>query len=282
MNVLTIDNNKMTDMKNIKIFKTLALSAIVLLATLSCSETDYMQFDSANNGVYFTKDSLNYSFSVTPVETRTYTYKVPFRIMGGTSDKVRKVAFRIDDANTSAKAGVQYNIGEALVLQDSIDGYIPVEILRDGLEGSYEEGYVNYSLELILEENEDFCPTLDPKSRRRILTFNNAIEQPNWLDYRGNKVWETDNLGVWHPLKLIKMVEFFHELQNTLPETYKKMVAAYGENLESIPYGDPYVFRTIFQKYIYSPMYDYFNDPANYDYIISLYPDFPFDFPNPF
>ena len=64
--------------------------------------------------------------------------------------------------------------------------------------------------------------------------------------------------------------------------TGRKWQAAYGENLENIPYGDPYVYRTIFQKYICSPMYDYFNDPANHDAIVAEYPDFPFDFPNPF
>ena len=29
-------------------------------------------------------------------------------------------------------------------------------------------------------------------------------------------------------------------------------------------------------------MYDYFNDPANRDMILDAYPDFPFDFPNPY
>ena len=29
-------------------------------------------------------------------------------------------------------------------------------------------------------------------------------------------------------------------------------------------------------------MYDYFSDPANEDYILSEFPDFPFDFPNPY
>ena len=56
----------------------------------------------------------------------------------------------------------------------------------------------------------------------------------------------------------------------------------YGENLENIEYGDPYQYRTIFKKYIYLPMYEHFNDPANREMILSLYPDFPFDFPNPF
>ena len=65
-------------------------------------------------------------------------------------------------------------------------------------------------------------------------------------------------------------------------ETYKKMAEAYGENLEHIPYGDPYVYRTIFKKYIYAPMYDFFSDPANHDMIVEAYPDFPFDFPNPY
>jgi hypothetical protein len=78
------------------------------------------------------------------------------------------------------------------------------------------------------------------------------------------------------------MVEYFHAIADVLPETYKKIVAAYGENLESIPYGDPYEYRTIFKKYIYLPMYNFFNDPANYDMIIENYPDFPFDFPNPY
>ena len=60
------------------------------------------------------------------------------------------------------------------------------------------------------------------------------------------------------------------------------MVVAYGENLEHIPFGDPNLYRTIFRKYIYYPMYEYFSDPANRDMILAEFPDFPFDFPNPF
>ena len=29
-------------------------------------------------------------------------------------------------------------------------------------------------------------------------------------------------------------------------------------------------------------MYDFFSDPANHDMIVEAYPDFPFDFPNPY
>ena len=247
-----------------KKIKTIAMTALAAVAMMSCSETDYMTFDTANNGVYFTKDTLTYSFSVTPIEVKTYLYKVPFRIMGPTSKEPRTVKFAIDEAKSTAKVGVQYNIGEAVVQPDSINGYIPVEILREGLEGTYATGYTKYVLQLMLVENEYFKPTLDSASQCRTLTFDNAIEQPEWLSAHGDKVWDQSTLGVWHPLKFIKMVE------------------AYGENLEHIPYGDPYVYRTIFKKYIYEPMYDYFNDPANRDMILDAYPDFPFDFPNPY
>lgn len=257
------------------------MAAVAGLSAMSCSETDYMTFDTANNGVYFTKDTLTYSFSVTPIEVKTYTYNVPFRIMGPTSSQQRTVKYSIDESLTTAKAGVQYNIGEAIVMSDSINGYIPVEILRDGLEGTYATGYTRYTLVLRLQENENFKPTLDSESQCRTLTFDNAIEQPEWYNAHGDKVWSVTTLGVWHPYKFIKMVEYFHAIADILPETYKKMVEAYGENLEHIPYGDPYVYGTIFKKYIYQPMYDFFNDPANHDMIVAAYPDFPFDFPKP-
>lgn len=46
-----------------KKIKTIAMTALAAVAMMSCSETDYMTFDTANNGVYFTKDTLTYSFS---------------------------------------------------------------------------------------------------------------------------------------------------------------------------------------------------------------------------
>jgi hypothetical protein len=107
------------------------------------------------------------------------------------------------------------------------------------------------------------------------------VSQPEWYNAHGEKVWQAKYLGVWHPLKFIKMVEFFHAVKDIQPETYKAMVKLYGENLEHIEFGDPYQYRTVFIKYIYTPMYNYFNDPAERDYILSNFPDFPFDFPDP-
>jgi hypothetical protein len=78
------------------------------------------------------------------------------------------------------------------------------------------------------------------------------------------------------------LVKIFHELEEKQPLTYKKIAKDFGENLENIPEGNPMKYETIFKRYIYKPMYEHFGDPANKEMIESLYPDFPFDFPNPY
>ena len=270
-------------MKIKNIIKHVMLVAVLPLVSLvvSCDDDNYMKFDLENSGIYFTKDTLNYSFSVTPVEVKTHTYNIPVQVMGGLSNVKRPIGYYIDPDSTIAEEGVQYTIGEACIMPDSIVGYIPVTIYRDKLEGSY-PNYTRYKLCIRLVPNDHFTPTLDSLHQVRMFRFDNSVDQPEWYNAHGEKVWQKKYLGEWHPLKFIKMVEFFHAIKDVHPETYKKMVALYGENLEHIEYGDPYQYRTVFLKYIYSPMYNYFSDPANREYILSEFPDFPFDFPNPY
>ena len=255
---------------------------IFALGFTACEDEDYMKFDTAYTGIYITSDSSQYSFSVTPIEVREYTLKVPVQIMGAPSKVSRSIGFELVTDQCKAIEGVQYEIDEAVILPDSITGYIPIRILRDGLQGDYANGYERYQLTLRLVKNEHFTPTLDSLSQVHQSKFDNAVEQPAWYNAHGEKVWSLSSLGVWHPYKFIKMVEYFHAIEAIQPETYKKMVKLYGENLEHIEYGDPYQYRTIFKKYIYQPMYEHFNDPANREMILDEYPDFPFDFPDPF
>lgn len=269
-------------MKNIikRVFITALLPAAALL--LSCSGDDYMRFDLSNSGIYFTKDTLNYSFGVTPVEVKSYTYNIPVQVMGGISSVERPVAYHIDPDSTIAEEGVHFTIGDACILPNSITGYIPVTIYRDKLEGTYATGYTQYQLCIRLVQNNHFTPTLDSLHQVRVFRFDNSISQPAWYDGHGRKVWEKKYLGEWHPYKLIKMVEYFHAIKDIQPETYKKMVMLYGENLEHIDGGYPYQYRTVFIKYIYAPMHEYFSNPGNREYILSEFSDFPFDFPDPY
>ena len=262
-----------------------AIMAIALPMTLlftSCNDEDYMRFDLTHPGIYFTKDTLNYSFGVTPVEVREYTYNIPVKVMGGISKEKREIGYVIMPDFTNALEGVHFTIGEACIMPDSVEGVIPVTVYRDELKGNYIDGYERYTLCLQLIDNRFFAPTLDSLSQVRVFHFDNSVDQPAWYNAHGEKVWQKRYLGEWHPLKFIKMVEYFHAVEEIHPETYRKMVELYGENLEHIPYGDPYQYRTIFVKYIYSKMYEFFEDPANREGILAEFPDFPFDFPDPY
>ena len=267
------------DMKQHNICK---LLLALLSATLftGCQETDYLVFDADFCGIYFQQDTIRYSFGVTPVETREYTVNIPVKIMGATGDAAREIGFRIIPDSTFATENVQYRFGEAVVLPDSINGYIPLVVLRDGLEGDFESGYTHYKVGLQLTENSHFVPTRSLKEQICVIRFDNAIEQPNWVNYRGDKIWYENKLGLWHPYKLIKMVEFYHEIANIQPETYKKMAALYGENLESSEYGSFASFGTAFKKYVITPTYEFFRDHK--EETLALYPNFPYteDYPD--
>lgn len=274
-------------MKNLsnRIAAMLSLAAIMLLA--ACQETEYLKFDMSHNGIYFTRDTLKYSFSVTPLDVNSHLFKVPVKVLGGLSGTEREVAYRVNPDSTTAVEGVHYTLGKAVILPDSIEGYIPVTILRDNLEGSYSEGYTSYSLCIELVKNNDFIPTLDSLSQVRVLRFDNAIDIPDWLDYKGEKIWRPGNphpqLGDWHPYTFIKLVEQFHTIKDIIPETYEKMVQYYGgENLESVPYASFYPYLPIIRKYVLVPLYEYFSNEANREEILALYPDYPFNFPDPY
>ncbi len=269
--------------------KSIILSLIGVLCFASCSETEYLKFDASHNGVYFTQEKLKYSFSVTADSIRSYLFKMPIQILGRTSSVEREVAYSVNPDSTDAVEGLHYILGRAIIAPDSITGYIPVTILRDNLEGSYAEGYKTYRLYIELEENDNFTPTLDTLSQARLLQFDNAIDIPEWVDYKGDKIWRPGNphpdLGDWHPYTFIKLVEQFHTIQyvENMYETYQKMVAYYGgENLERVPYASFTPYTHIMRKYVLAPLYEYFSDEANKEEILKMYPDYPFNFPNPY
>lgn len=274
-------------MKNI--FNWLILSLVGVICLASCSETEYLKYDTSHNGVYFTTDELKYSFSVTSDSIRTYLFKMPLQILGGISSQEREVAYRVKADSTDAVEGIHYTLGKAVIAPDSITGYIPITILRDSLVGSYETGYTTYRLCIELAENDNFTPTLDSLSQVRILRFDNAIDMPEWLDYKGDKIWRPGNphpdLGEWHPYTYIKLVEFFHTIKDieNMEETYQKMVAYYGgENLERVPYAAFHPYTHIMRKYVFVPLYEYFSNEDNREEILSLYPDYTFSVPNPY
>ena len=263
------------------IYRTVVAAFFLPVAMLlsSCDE-EYLVFDTTNPGVYFTRDTLEYSFGVTPVEIKRYTFNVPVRIMAALSDETRPIGYVVNADKTTAIEGVHYEFGDAVIPPNSIDGYIPVTFFRENLKD--EEGNkIRFQLSLQLVENGYFEPALDNLSQVRLLKFDDMIEQPKWYTAHGTKKWP-EAFGSWHPYTFIKIVEYFHALEDILPETYAKMVKSFGENLENVPYGDFNAYSVILRKYIVSPLYNFINDPANRVSILEEYPDYPFDIPDPY
>lgn len=273
-------------MKNL--FKNIILICLGAICFAACSETDYLKYDTSFSGVYFTKDELKYSFSVTPDEINSYLFKMPIQILGCISDQEREVRYKVNEDSTDAVEGVHYILGKAIIAPDSITGYIPVTILRDQLEGNYSDGYTTYRLYIELVENENFTPTLDTLSQARLLQFDNSIAIPEWTNDDNEKLWlpgnPHQNLGDWHPYTYQKLVEQFRKLKDieNMEESYNKMVNAWGEYLERVKYAAFHPYTNIMRKYVLAPLYEYFSNEDNKDEILRKYPDYPFNFPDPY
>lgn len=261
----------------LKKIKRLILASLIVIGSgiiaFSCNDENYLIFDENYSGIYFTEDSIHYSFGILPLENRFYIQEIPVKIMGVPESRDRIFAVEILPSieNTNPREGIQYEMESSslIIPADSIIGTIPLKLLRDGLAGSEEEGYTRYELRLRLIRNENFVPTLSDKENNIVITFDNSVEKPSWFD---ESLW-ISKCGEWHPLKLIKLMEFFHTiLKEKAPSTYQKMVADIGENWEKVEYGWPTDYNYTVKKYMLIPCYEYFRDHPEHGIT---------DFPNP-
>lgn len=241
-------------MKRIIPIKYLFLSAITgILFITACQKTDYIRYDKDFTGIYFQQDSIYYSFGVTPLEIDHYELKVPIRIMGEPAGEDRTFQVAVIPEKTTAVKGVHYTIGDVFTLSaDSINGYIPVNILRNDL------GQENdFKLAFQLKEASGFTP-VNELYKSTLIHFNNKVERPTWKDWSGAPTWPTSRLGVWNPLTYIKFIELFRGLEQIVPDTYYSIVASNGPDLIYLQFGWPYDYDATMTKYVLIPLYQYF------------------------
>lgn len=259
-------------MKHYKILQNIAIAGTLFIASTACNQDNYLSYDEGYHGIYFTEEEMHYSFGTLPIERRAYTLEVPVKIMGPVSDTDRLFKVEILPAQefTDPVEGKQYEMPpETLLIEaGAIEGIIPLILLRDGLEGSDDTGYTKYELRLRLVANDNFVPTLGEKEQNIIVTFDNAVDKPDW--YRED-VWNS-KCGLWAPIKLIKIMEFFNTtLKEQAPTTYEKMVADIGENWENVTYGWPTDYNYSVKKYILIPCYEFFLSHPEYG--VTDFPD---------
>lgn len=227
-------------------------SFLLLLMLASCKKESLVSFDKNFTGIYFETDSINYSFSVTPIEVTNYLLKVPVEIMGApvSEDRVFKADVIAD--KSTAVAGTHYTIsGDMVIPKDSINGFIPVLINRNSL------GTADFTVHFKLVAQNGFEPVNKPNTEIKVV-FNNRVEPPTWKDWQGKPTWPDFKLGNWNPLTYIKFIELFRALEQKAPETYEAMVTQFGKDLANVDYGWPWDYDNTMTKYILIPMYQYF------------------------
>ena len=239
-------------MKKIIQIKFLLPLAAGMLLLASCKKTEYAVYDQQFAGIYFQQDSVYYSFGVTPIERHSYDLKVPVRIMGTASGTERNFAVSVVPEKTTAIKGLHYTMPETFTIAaDSINGYIPITILRDSLKDK------DFKLYLKLAENTSFSP-VNGNLKEVVIHFNNKVEPPTWKDYWGDPTWPDFKLGSWNPLTYIKFIELFRAMEEKAPETYASMIAEFGPDLENVTFGWPWDYDKSMTKYVLIPLYQYF------------------------
>lgn len=239
-------------MKNNLIIKFNLFIVLGCLFLTSCKKSDYLIYDKEFAGIYFQMDSIYYSFGVTPIEISNNELKVPVKIIGKSTSADRTFSVMVKSEKTTAVDGQHYSIAKTFTIKaDSINGYIPLNILRKDL------GTADYKISLKLVENENFTP-VNEKYKETLIHFNNRVERPSWKDWQGNPTWPEYELGAWNPLTYIKFIELFRAIEQKSPATYKNMIEAYGPDLQNVTYGWPYDYNYTMVKYVLIPLYEYF------------------------
>ena len=125
------------------------------LCIASCHETDYPTFDDSVIDIYFTQDSVNYSFGVTPLSTTEHVVELPVRIIGASVKEVaRNFKIEVVDKRTNAESPLHYKVPEQLTLEkDSVNAVVPVTLKRSAL------GDTEWTVAFRLLPNDYFNPT---------------------------------------------------------------------------------------------------------------------------
>lgn len=229
----------------------------LIIGVNSCKENTFVVDNNIKPGIYFSNDSIKYSFGVTKAEIKEYTIEVPVKVMGMKSNVDREFKIQITEPGIAVH-GKHFSIPESLVIMaDSLNGLVPIKIIRDEL------GDQEYRIAIKLVSNENFEP-VNENFKDVVVYFNNIIDRPNWKNWRGEFSWPSDKLGQpkgtlgWNPVVYAKFIEFFRELENIEPARYNAIVAVHGEDLAVINESWPYDFDNTLTKFVLIPLYKYF------------------------
>lgn len=225
---------------------------LIGILTLSSCKENVFKATEFKPGIYFLIDSTDYSFGITPLEVTSYDLMVPVRIMGAPIGQDRTFTVKVLAENTNSIEEVHFEILSLLIKADSVNGELPLRLLRSELGTDF------FKVTLQLVDNNEFVAVSESMAKT-VVTFNNRLEQPNWVNWNNVKSWPSNKLGTWNPLTYVKFMELVGKMADTVPSTYNAIITKYGGPLMPQFPGDwAWDYDFSLSKYALIPLYQYF------------------------
>ena len=176
---------------------------IVFTASLftGCDENGESGYYEDKDRIYFVKDSLVCRLGEMQMDVETYTVKVPVKVLGQPLGENRMFKINVNQELTTAPGDSYTSLStEFVVDKDSVNAYIPIELLRSRIDPMVD---TVYRIVLDLEANDMFGLGVQEKLQSKVV-FSNYLQEPDWWYALEAMYW-----GAYRPEKYQKMMEFW-------------------------------------------------------------------------
>ena len=182
-----------------KLYTLLIVFATCLFA--GCEENGESGYYDDMDRIYFVKDSIICRLGEMQMGVETYTVQVPLKVLGEPWDENRMFKVSVNRELTTAPENIYTSLPtEFVVMKDSVNAYIPIELLRDRIDPMVD---TVYQIVLDLEVNDTFGLGVQEKLQSKVV-FSNYLQEPEWWYALEFVYW-----GAYQPEKYQKMMEYW-------------------------------------------------------------------------
>lgn len=241
-------------MINLKKTINIALGAVILMAAGSCTEEDYMLYDTTQkDSVFFAYrndrnelvDKIEYAFNF-DIAT-THTIEIPVTLMGMPKDHDRTIEIVAVADSTTMKEGVNYTITNNIIPANEVKGKVQINLIRD-LDPEIQE--MSKRVMLTIGENDDLKSVGENSITIAYSDIRPETRPGWWLTWSPIPVYSFENAQLFF--------QYFYEYAPKADiNLYNEMIERYGDyfvNAGNV--GGPFAFYDSFlRNYVCIPLY---------------------------
>lgn len=239
----------------ITISKYLLWSLPMILAFTGCKEDDYTLYDTTQkDSVFFeyrnaqneitTEVTYNFDYDIASV----HTIKLPVILMGVPKDYDRQIRLEVVEDESTMKEGVHYNIENAKIPANAVNGEILINLLRDNDPAIMEK---TFSLTLTISESDDLRSVGKNSFTVTYSDIGPSIRPEWWSTNKPMPVYSYENAQL-----------FFEYFYRYAPEAnidlFNEMIEIYGDYFMHAEFiGGPLaLYEDFLRNYVCIPLYN--------------------------